>query len=100
MQPDGNLVLYDGPLAASSAYWATGTWTLPPESRPTRADMQHDGHLVLYNDAGQPAWGSGVWGPHYAGSKLVLHDDGNLVIHGPGGSPIWSTNTVRGAGQS
>jgi hypothetical protein len=95
MQADGNLVLYDGLLAVGTAYWATQTWTLPPEHRPTRADMQHDGHLVLYNDSNRPAWGSGVWGPQFAGSKLVLHDNGNLVIHGPDESSIWATNTVR-----
>jgi hypothetical protein len=100
MQPDGNLVLYDGPLTVATAYWATQTWTLPPELRPTRADMQDDGHLVLYNDANRPAWGSGVWGPQFAGSKLVLHDDGNLVIHGPDGSPIWATDTRRGPRES
>jgi hypothetical protein len=100
LQPDGNLVLYDGPLTVATAYWATQTWTLPPELRPTRADMQHDGHLVLYNDAGRPAWGSGVWGPQYAGSRLVLQDDGELVIYAADGSRIWATGTVRGARQS
>ena len=100
MQPDGNLVLYDGPLTVATAYWATGTWTLPPEQRPTRADMQNDGHLVLYNDANQPAWGSGVFGPQFAGAKLVLHDNGNLVIHGPDGSAIWSTDTARAGSTS
>jgi hypothetical protein len=95
MQPDGNLVLYDGPITVATAYWATSTWTLPPERRPTRVDMQTDGHLVLYDDANRPAWGSGVWGPQYAGSKLVLHDNGNLVVHGPDGSSIWATDTVR-----
>jgi hypothetical protein len=57
---------------------------------------KNDGHLVLYNDANQPVWGSGVWGPQYAGSRLVLQDDGNLVIYGPNGSAIWASNTVRG----
>jgi hypothetical protein len=53
--------------------------------------MQNDGHLVLYNNANYPAWGSGVYGQQYAGSKLVLQDDGNLVIVKPDGSPIWGT---------
>ena len=99
MQPDGNLVLYDGPFTVGTAYWATGTWTLPPEYRPTRADMQNDGHFVLYNDAMIPAWGSGKWGQQYAGAKLVLQDDGDLVIYLPDGSRLWATNTKRVAAQ-
>jgi hypothetical protein len=99
MQPDGNLVLYDGPLTSTTAYWATGTWTLPPQFRPTHADIQNDGHFVLYNDAMHPAWGSGIWGAQYGGAKLVLQDDGNLVIYLPNGSPLWATNTVRVAPQ-
>jgi hypothetical protein len=95
MQSDGNLVLYDGAMSTNSAYWATGTWTLSPEHRPNRADMQDDGHLVLYNDANFPAWGSGVWGPQYAGSRLVLQEDGDLVIQLPNGQRLWATNTVR-----
>jgi hypothetical protein len=93
MQGDGNLVLYDGPLTVGNARWATSTWTLPPAARPTHADMQNDGHLVLYNDAMQPAWGSGIWGAQYAGAKLVLQDDGNLVIYLPNGTPLWASNT-------
>jgi hypothetical protein len=93
MQADGNLVLYDGPPSVRTAYWATNTWTLPPDSRPTHADMQNDGHLVLYNDAMSPAWGSGVWGAQYAGARLVLQDDRNLVIYIPNGQAIWATNT-------
>jgi hypothetical protein len=100
MQPDGNLVLYDGALTVTAAYWATQTWTLPPDLRPTRADMQHDGHLVLYNDAGTPAWGSGVWGSQYAGSRLVVQDDGDLVIYAANGTRIWATRTVRAARES
>jgi hypothetical protein len=95
MQADGNFVLYDGAIIVNSAYWATGTWTLPAEHRPNRADMQNDGHLVLYNNANYPAWGSGRWGQQYAGSRLVLQDDGNLVIYLPNGQPLWATNTVR-----
>jgi hypothetical protein len=90
MQPDGNLVLYREPISAQSAQWATGTWALPPEQRPNRADMQNDGHLVLYNDANVPSWGSGRWGPQYAGSKLRLIDDGNVVVLQPDGQAIWS----------
>lgn len=95
MQPDGNLVLYDGPYSVASAIWATNTWTLPPEYRPTHADMQNDGHFVLYNDAMYPAWASGVFGAQYAGAKLVQQDDGNLVIYLPDGTRLWETRTVR-----
>jgi hypothetical protein len=97
MQTDGNLVLYDESITVANAYWATGTWAMDPAYRPNRADMQNDGHLVLYNDANVPAWGSGVWGAQYAGSRLVLQDDGNLVIYQPNNNPIWASNTVRAA---
>ena len=48
MQIDGNLVLYDGIPAVSTAYWATNTWGRPPGQVPNCANMQTDGHLVLY----------------------------------------------------
>jgi hypothetical protein len=95
MQADGNLVLYNGAFTVANALWATGTWTLPPEYRPTHADMQNDGHFVLYNDAMIPGWGSGVWGPQFAGARLVMQDDGDLVIYLPDGTKIWHSGTEQ-----
>ena len=97
MQPDGNLVLYDGPLTPQTAYWDTGTGRLPAPYRPTHADLQKDGNFVLSNDAMNPAWASDVWDAQYTSAKLVLQDDGNLVIHLPNGTPFWATNTVLSA---
>jgi hypothetical protein len=95
MQTDGNLVLYDGPPAVSSAYWSTGTWQIDPSVRPTYAEMQADGHLVLYNNSRVPAWGSGVWGPAFTNPFMSLQDDGNLVIYEGTNNPIWASQTVR-----
>ncbi|MDT5029994.1 MAG: hypothetical protein QOC94_165 [Actinoplanes sp.] len=91
LQTDGNLVIYDG----SSPIWATGTWNLPSGSRPTRAEMQADGNLVLYNDANQPAWASGSWGSDRVNPFVELQDDGNLVIYHNGRSPLWASGTQR-----
>jgi hypothetical protein len=95
MQDDGNLVLYDGTPAVQTALWATHTDNLSDQFRPTHADMQTDGHLVLYNDAMRPAWGTGVFGPTYIHPYLELQDDGNIVIYHNGRQPIWATNTQR-----
>jgi hypothetical protein len=95
MQADGNLVLYDNGSGGQSAIWATNTWTLAQDRRPTHADMQTDGNLVLYNDAMQPAWGTGIFGPNFINPYLELQDDGNLVIYHDGRRPLWATNTAR-----
>ena len=94
MQIDGNLVLYDGIPAVSTAYWATNTWGRPPGQVPDRANMQTDGHLVLYDAINRPVWGSGVWGS-FINPHLDMQNDGNLVIYHNGMQPIWASNTVR-----
>ncbi|GAA0814051.1 GH92 family glycosyl hydrolase [Spirilliplanes yamanashiensis] len=94
MQPDGNLVLYDGP-PQQNPIWATGTWNLPADRRPTRADLQPDGNLVLYTDAGQPVWASGSWGANRIAPYLSMQDDGNLVIYHHARSPLWASGTAR-----
>jgi len=91
MQGDGNLVLYTGVPSIASAVWATNTWSLPATLRPNRADMQADGHFVLYNSANFPSWGSATYGN--PGARLVLQDDRNLVIYTTTNQPIWSTGT-------
>jgi hypothetical protein len=95
MQDDGNLVLYDGTPSVQTAIWATHTESLPIEFRPTHADMQTDGHFVLYNDTMRPAWGTGIFGPGFINPYLELQDDGNLVIYHNGRQPVWTTNTQR-----
>jgi beta-glucanase (GH16 family) len=93
MQSDGNLVIYDG-APGQNAIWATGTWNLPNDRRPTHADMQADGNFVLYNDANQAAWASGVFG-NFINPFLEMQDDGNLVIYQNGRSAIWASGTQR-----
>jgi hypothetical protein len=95
LQTDGNLVLYDGSPAGQNAIWATNTWTLPADRRPTHADMQTDANLVLYNDAMQPAWAAGVFGSNFVNPYLEVQNDGDVVIYHNGRNPIWATNTAR-----
>lgn len=95
LQEDGNFVLYDGIPSVQTAIWATHTEALPEVSRPTHADMQVDGHLVLYNDAMWPSWGTGVFGPSFVNPYLEVQDDGNLVIYHSGRVPVWASNTQR-----
>src|SRR5688572_10753741 len=80
MQPDSNLVLYDGTIDVSHAYWATGTNDLSARQRPTHFDMQVDAHAVLYDNTMTPRWSSGTWGLAFSSPYLALQDDGNLVI--------------------
>jgi predicted alpha-1,2-mannosidase len=94
LQPDGNLVLYDGP-PQQKPIWATGTWNLPANRRPTRADLQLDGNFVLYNDANQAAWATGSSGAGRVNPYLEVQDDGNLVIYHNGTTPLWASGTAR-----
>jgi hypothetical protein len=91
MQTDGNLVIYDG----TSPIWSTGTWNLPADRKPTRAEMQADGNLVLYSAANQAAWASASWGSGRVSPYLLMQDDGNAVIYHNGQAPIWSSGTAR-----
>jgi hypothetical protein len=93
LQADGNLVLYDG-APGQNPIWATGTWNLPDQRRPTHADMQSDGNVVLYDDAMEPAWAAGISGS-FINPYLEVQDDGNLVIYHDGRRPIWASNTAR-----
>jgi hypothetical protein len=89
MQPDGNLVLYDGqPQTDASgnltgkALWASGTSGKPGAT----AIMQADGNLVVYaagtspNQAGTGSlWASGTSG--HPGATVRFQNDGNLVVY-------------------
>jgi hypothetical protein len=81
LQPDGNMVLYQGAPSIDSAIWSTQTAGLEALRRPTRATLQDDGNFVLYSDFDDPAWDSGT-SDIGGGARLVLQNDGNLVIYG------------------
>jgi len=86
MQPDGNLVLYQGLNSNSIALWSTGTW----QTTGSLAIMQPDGNFVLYDHNVTPLWASGTAGQ--PNSYLVVQNDGNLVVYN-GATPIWASQT-------
>ncbi len=97
LQPDGNLVLYNGEPTLESAYWATGTWTLPEAQRPVYASMQSDAHFVLYDANDVPRWGSGTWGTGYTNPFLLLGDDGNLRVVDGDEQAVWASGKPNGS---
>ena len=80
LQPDGNLVVYQG----NQPIWHTGTAGQPI----VRAVMQPDGNFVLVRNDGRPAWWTQTSG--FPNAVLVLHDNGALVIY-QGNRAIWGT---------
>ncbi len=90
MQGDGNLVGYE----PGRAFWDTGTWSLPAQSRPDRVVLQQDSNLVLYTPDGRPQWDTGTWTHNVADCRLVMQDDRNIVIYTPDGTPIWASATT------
>ena len=43
------------------------------------------------------AWATGVYGPRFRGSRLVMQDDGNLVQYTHDGQAMWCTRTSPSA---
>jgi hypothetical protein len=84
MQPDGNLVLYNG----SWDLWSSNTGGRTA----TGVTMQTDGNLVIYNGS-SPVWDSGTGGRPPATYGLYDQNDGNVVIYAPGGAVVWATWT-------
>lgn len=80
LQPDGNLVVYQG----GTARWATHV-------RGNRLIMQDDGNCVLYLDSPDGKLAFPVWWTSTVekGSRLVMQDDGNAVVYHDVTSPTW-----------
>jgi surface antigen len=76
LQPDGNLVLYNG----TSALWSTQT------NHPTvgHGVMQSDGNFVLFDKNGSAYWSSGTAGK--GSSYLTVQGDGDVVIYNSKGA--------------
>jgi hypothetical protein len=93
MQSDGELAIYQGAPDSSTPVWKANG--LPPDSwaRPSRAEMQNDGRLVLYRSDGSPILDLGLSG-NYPNSRLALQDDGNLVIFDQYNNQLWASNTA------
>jgi len=92
MQPDGNLVLYDG---HSSSMWASNTGG----QQNCHFRVQTNGDLVVYANHSYPVWSSGTC-TRFEGmdrthprARLVLQNDGNLVLYKA--KSVWATNTYR-----
>lgn len=84
MQPDGNLVEYDGP----NAIWQSHTYGAPA----AYVQLMFNGNLEMHATNGSLLWQSRTFGIAPNGS-LNLQDDSNLVLKTAGGSPIWSIDT-------
>jgi hypothetical protein len=62
-------------------------------TRGARLTNQHDGNLVLYDNAGKAIWSPATYGRGV--SALTLQNDGNLALY-PAATPTkasWSTGT-------
>ncbi len=57
VQPDGNMVIYDG---AKKALWASNTANRG--TPPHRAAMQNDGNFVLYDSKNSAIWATNTRG--------------------------------------
>lgn len=90
MQNDGNLVLYKV-TPTVTALWASNTAQGGTLGANSRAAMQTDGNLVVYNQFNQPRWSS-VTHTH-AGAWLNVQNDGNLVIYNTSNTAVWSSGT-------
>jgi hypothetical protein len=89
LQGDGNLVLYRVLGTGTTVLWTRGN------QQGARLTNQHDGNLVLYDNAGKAVWSSATSGR--GDSRLILRDDGNLALY-PNATPnrpSWSTGTAQ-----
>ncbi len=80
MQPDGNVVAYDG---------GTAIWSKHGAQQHSTLEMQTDANLVLYNGSHTALWATNKFGPN--GSYLEGQNDGNFVVYSPNGVALWST---------
>ncbi|MFB6836928.1 hypothetical protein [Streptomyces sp. NPDC056361] len=71
MQPSGNLTVSDG--MDSAAVWETGT-----TGRGVDAAFTSDGHLEVYDGAGNPVWTSDTYGKP-AGHTMAFDDSDNWL---------------------
>ncbi|KQO61226.1 peptidoglycan DD-metalloendopeptidase family protein [Curtobacterium sp. Leaf261] len=86
MQPDGNLVQYDG----TRATWSTGTSRWPGAT----AAVQADGNFVVYAADRHAVWSSGT--PRAGAGQLLMQVDGSVVLYGASGTLAWSSRPVAG----
>ncbi|MFI7368038.1 FG-GAP-like repeat-containing protein [Streptomyces sp. NPDC050149] len=70
--------------ATGAELWATPTTT------GTKAIMQTNGNLVLYNSDDTVAWQSATSGTN---GYAILYDRGNLTVHNAKGESLWSSGT-------
>jgi hypothetical protein len=88
LQPDGNVVLYQG----NRALWSTNT----VGAGGVRFGLSHDGLLRLLANDGRTVWQNGPQGGD-GNYSFSLQDDGNMVVYlnnGGSATPVWSSNTA------
>jgi hypothetical protein len=68
MQPDGNLVLYDG---HGHPVWASNTWKAPGAAG-SHLSIQDDGNVVIYTAGGKPIWATSTVQPGPPGEVVSL----------------------------
>jgi hypothetical protein len=78
-QGDGNIVLYGPP----GALWSSDRFAAPGY-----VEMQHDGNLVAYDDAGTPYWASDTFAP---GASLRIARTGLQIV--ADGAVVWEIST-------
>ncbi|MCO8274413.1 hypothetical protein M1L60_27820 [Actinoplanes sp. TRM 88003] len=84
MQPDGNLVGYDG----TKAFWDTGTWGRPG----CYLVAEPNGRFTVMTPEGTVAWSQASGSPH---AFLCIQDDRNIVIYFNDATPAaaWASHT-------
>ncbi|KAF2971580.1 hypothetical protein GQX73_g2026 [Xylaria multiplex] len=87
MQGDGKIAVYWG----GKCQWQN---TPDQSSNNKGLNMQSDGNLCIYDNAGKAVWHTNTASPTGNSTCIVaVQDDGNVVVYR--GTPIWSSNTQK-----
>ena len=95
MQPDGNIVFYEG----DDAVWSAQTWDMGESHGPYRLEMQRDGNLVAYAGDKTPYWHTDTAGAYGAYLVVYKRQDSKTPVAEVrvGRSVKWSTERLMRA---